>query len=442
MLLSYLIQLVIGFLGIGLIVLVHETGHFIAARLSGVRVETFGIGMGPRLFSIYTKNTEIRFSLIPFGGYCRMDGSIDLVQALRDESRSFTKGEYGSYFTTTPLVRFFIFLAGPLTSFLFSFLLFLAVSFIPVMQAVDPPRVAVVSDYPELFKSSITQEEILTGDLILSVDGQTVSTWQEAEELIASAGKADLDLKILRDGQILDVTAEGLPSGDTFLFGLALYQEPVIGRVEDTKLFQTGDRIISVNGHRIDNTYDFYMLSSSDMNIVLERDGQETEVFYPASNAFPFAWQSRLIPMPRQGFLSSAASAFSSAVSALQDTLSSLSGLVHQNSEEVRNEITGPTRAAQSIGSITTLGLESGLLTAVRAFLYLLSLVSVSLCVANLLPVPVFDGGGMLINLIQMITGKEMTPKSYVVFQIIGLVCSVVIIAALYSLDIIHYLRG
>ena len=115
---------------------------------------------------------------------------------------------------------------------------------------------------------------------------------------------------------------------------------------------------------------------------------------------------------------------------------------MHQNSEEVRNEITGPTRAAQSIGSITTLGLESGLLTAVRAFLYLLSLVSVSLCVANLLPVPVFDGGGMLINLIQMITGKEMTPKSYVVFQIIGLVCSVVIIAALYSLDIIHYLKG
>ena len=442
MLLSYLIQLVIGFLGIGLIVLVHETGHFIAARLSGVRVETFGIGMGPRLFSIYTKNTEIRFSLIPFGGYCRMDGSIDLVQALRDESRSFTKGEYGSYFTTTPLVRFFIFLAGPLTSFLFSFLLFLAVSFIPVMQAVDPPRVAVVSDYPELFKSSITQEEIRTGDLILSVDGQPVSTWQEAEELIASAGKAALDLKILRDGQILDVTAEGLPSGDTFLFGLALYQEPVIGRVEDTKLFQTGDRIISVNGNRIENSYDFYLHCNEEMNVTVLRNGQNVSFTIPPSVAFPFAWESTLVPLESQGFFSSLLSGISRTLAGIRDTISSLAGLVRMNSEEVRNEITGPTRAAMSIGSITTLGLETDAFTSIRAFLYLLALVSVSLCVANLLPVPVFDGGQMIINLFQIVTKKEMSPHSYVIFHIAGLICTVLIFIALYALDIMHYLSA
>ena len=86
-----LIQFLIGFIGIGLVVLVHETGHFLAARALGVRVEIFGIGMGPVLFSLHSKNTEFRFSLIPFGGYCQMDGSIDLVKALRDDMKTFTK---------------------------------------------------------------------------------------------------------------------------------------------------------------------------------------------------------------------------------------------------------------------------------------------------------------------------------------------------------------
>ena len=66
-------------------------------------------------------------------------------------------------------------------------------------------------------------------------------------------------------------------------------------------------------------------------------------------------------------------------------------------------------------------------------------MVSISLCVANLLPIPTFDGGQMVINIWQMITGKELSPRSYVVFQIAGIVCTVIILVGLYSLDFIHY---
>lgn len=434
-----LLQFIIGFIGIGLVVLAHEAGHFIAARLLGVRVETFGVGMGPRLFSIHGRETEYRFSLIPFGGYCRMDGSIDLIKALRDDVKSFDKGEYGSYFTTTPLVRLLIFIAGPMVNFLLSVLLFLVISLVPTLQAVDPARIVVVSDYPDLFSSDITQSSIRTGDTILSIDGQEVRWWQEAEELIASANVPELEMRVLRDGRQLDVTAEGVLMDGTYRYGIALWQDPVIGRVDGTTLFHPGDRIVAVNGYPVSNTYDVYMESGYDMDITLLRNGAVVSVFLPATTSFPFAWQSTLVPLESQGFLRSIAYGFSKAAQSVADTFTALGSFMNQDSEQVRNQITGPTRAAQTIGNITTLGFKSDAASGIRAFLYLLSMVSISLCVANLLPIPTFDGGQMVINIWQMITGKELSPRSYVVFQIAGIVCTVIILVGLYSLDFIHY---
>ena len=437
-----ILKYALGLIGIGFVILVHEIGHFIAAKAMGVQVETLGIGMGPALFTIHGKNTDYRFSLIPFGGYCQMEGSIDLIKALRDDEKTFSKAEYGSYFTTTPLTRIIIFIAGPLINFLLAVLLFFIVSMIPAWQAVHDPKIVIVSDYPSLFGSDITQSELRTGDYIISIDKKAVSTFEEAEGIISAADKAMLPMTVERDGEIIDVNAYGVMDNGTYRYGIALYQEPVIGRVEGTQLFQSGDVISSVvNGHPVTNAYDLYQVSDRDMNIKLIRDGKETDVFLPSSSSFPFAWQSRLIPLERDGFFKSIASSLMKAAEAIKDTVTSLLNLVNLNREEVRNEITGPARAALTIGTITTLGIQTDFLTGLRAFIYLLSLVSVSLFVANLIPIPTFDGGQILINIYQMITGNEMKPKSYVIFHIIGLVFTVVILAAMYSLDILHYLN-
>ncbi len=76
------IPFLVGFIAIGVVVLFHEIGHFIMARLRGVEVETFSVGIGPKLFSIKGRITEVRISLIPFGGYCSMKGSTDLIKAM------------------------------------------------------------------------------------------------------------------------------------------------------------------------------------------------------------------------------------------------------------------------------------------------------------------------------------------------------------------------
>ena len=121
--LRYFFFLAIGLLGIGFIIFLHELGHFAAARFLKVDVEVLSYGMGPKIFSIYGRKTEYRISAIPFGGYCRMNGSLDLMKALKDDAKVFDKTEAGSYFATTPFVRFLIYLAGPLMNYIIAILM-------------------------------------------------------------------------------------------------------------------------------------------------------------------------------------------------------------------------------------------------------------------------------------------------------------------------------
>ena len=435
----WILQFLIGFIGIGLVVLVHESGHFLAARALGVRVETFGIGMGPKIFSYQGKNTEYCISLIPFGGYCRMDGSIDLVKALRDEQKSFTKGEYGSYFTTTPLVRLLIFLAGPLANFLLSVILFLIVAMIPVLEAVHEPRVVVAGDYSQVFGTTLDQAEVESGDLILSVDGRAVDSYEEVEDILASADRPSIPVRVLREGQILDLTLYGQQLDGHWRYGIALWQDAIVGRTEDSSPFQEGDRILSVNGSDVGNVYDIYLHTGEEMDFSVLRGDEVLTVSLPSTTSFPFAWAAELRPMERPSLVEAVVQGFSQTGETIAETFSSLVGIFGQDTEEVRNEITGPTRAAQTIGTITTLGFESDAASGIRAFLYLLSVVSVSLLVANLLPIPTFDGGQIFLNIYQIVCRKELGPRGYVVFQILGIVCTVIIVVALYSLDVIHY---
>ena len=149
--LQTLIFLIIGLLGIGLVIFVHELGHFAAARIFHVDVEVLSYGFGPRLLSYHGSKTEYRISAIPFGGYCRMKGSIDLTKALRDNASSLDVAEEGSYFAVRPSRRFLIYLAGPLANFLAAALILSISSMIPVNRLSDPAYITPISLYPGLF---------------------------------------------------------------------------------------------------------------------------------------------------------------------------------------------------------------------------------------------------------------------------------------------------
>ena len=117
-LLLYVLYLLIGLLATGVVLLIHELGHYIAAIILGAEVEVFGIGIGPVIWRHWGKKTEFRLSLIPFGGYCRLGGSEDLTVALSNKSKKINTAEKGSFFAISPWRKSLIFLSGPMTNFL------------------------------------------------------------------------------------------------------------------------------------------------------------------------------------------------------------------------------------------------------------------------------------------------------------------------------------
>ena len=429
--LTYILFLIIGLLGIGLVIFLHELGHFIVARLLKVDVEVLSYGMGPRIFSIYGRKTEYRLSAIPFGGYCRMSGSIDLMKALKDESKSMDKTERGSYFGTTPFVRFLIYLAGPLMNFMLAAALLSIAASIPVERLSDPAIVTPISEYEEVFNSPIEQSGIEKGDLLLSSGDYSFIDWQDAEDFIAERSGKEIPVKVLRDGKEVDTIL--IPSDGKY--GITNLQEAVIGRSISPD-FQPGDRIISANGKKIEYTLDLYSIKDESMLLTIDRNGEILEI-QTDNGTMPFAWKSDL----RKSSESNEPIRYgiNRALEMAKAALNALGAFITLHLEDALTVLTGPVKAAESIGNITVLAFNESSGSGMRTMFLLLSMVSVSIAVGNTLPIPTFDGGQMLINIIEMLKGKSLAPRTYVILQIAGMVLALIIMAMMYALDIKAY---
>ena len=434
---SSILRFILGFIAIGLVVFIHELGHFFAARFFKVDVECLSYGMGPKLVSFYGKSTEFRISLFPFGGYCRMKGSIDLEKALSDRDEKIKLKEEGSYFAVTPLRRIAIYASGPLTNFILSFILLLIAAVIPVERISNKAYIAPVSSYPDLFDADIRQDNIMPGDLVLSADGKEISDYQELSELLSNSGKA-VDVVLLRNGEKVETSLFPVSYDGKMSYGITLYQEPVVGSSSDPMLMK-GDRIISVNGVNVNSTLDVYDAESGDTYLLkMLRDGKEFE-YMVMGNEFPFSWDSGIVKRSDAGITGSFEYAARETLDFFFSTLEALGALITGNVEDARTVITGPVNAAGSIGNISTEAFSVSSSSGTRTLCYLLAIVSISLCIGNILPIPTFDGGQILICIAEIVRKGSLKAKTYVILQLIGMAAALIIMASMYMLDIRDY---
>ncbi len=181
--------IVIAVLAFGFLIFVHELGHYIAARATGIKVYEFSIGMGPKLLWYDSKKSGIRYKvcMFPFGGYVSMaDGEDD--SAPSDDPRAFSNQR--------PWKRLVVTVAGGLVNLLVGFLLMLAVVIGSTMAS------TVVADFPDELSVSETSSEdfgLLSGDQILSVGGKRVRTAMELDYEIMRRGIEPLEVIVLRD---------------------------------------------------------------------------------------------------------------------------------------------------------------------------------------------------------------------------------------------------
>ncbi|MDR2898601.1 MAG: site-2 protease family protein [Spirochaetaceae bacterium] len=140
-----ILTVILGLLGLGVIVFIHELGHFAAARFCGVTVESFSIGWGPVLLRKKIGETEYRLSLVPIGGYCGMKGDKAFQQALEDKLTEIPREE-GSFYGVSPFKRILIAFAGPFCNFLFAVLAFTVIAMVGYSYQSAGNRVLLASE--------------------------------------------------------------------------------------------------------------------------------------------------------------------------------------------------------------------------------------------------------------------------------------------------------
>ncbi|MDP3804549.1 MAG: RIP metalloprotease RseP [Candidatus Omnitrophota bacterium] len=183
-----MLSLVYFLIVLGILVLVHEFGHFIVAKRLGVRVEKFSIGFGPKLFSIKKNETEYLVCAIPLGGYVKMGG---------DEPGENIKGEKWEFLSRSVFDRFKIILAGSAVNYILAFLIF-SVIFIFGSPTMTTEVGSLLKGYPA------ESQGILVGDKILAVNGKNVRYWEDMTELIRKHSGGMMKVTIERRGKVFE----------------------------------------------------------------------------------------------------------------------------------------------------------------------------------------------------------------------------------------------
>ena len=439
-----------GFLGavfwfivtLGVLVTFHEFGHFWVARRCGVQVLKFSVGFGRPLWSrIGRDGTRYQVAAIPLGGYVQFldEREADVGPALRDRA-----------FNRQPVWRrIAIVLAGPMANLLLCVLLFWGAFLVGLPGTV--PMVGKVQGVAEA-------SGLRAGDRIVAVDGQPVATW---DQLITPLALAAIDhralelqvqdaagtqaRKVLRLDQLPADFDQANPLGAAGL-GIGVGElEPVVGRVLEDSVahgqLQPGDRILSLGGRAISRWNDIPEVVRATapgqaLEIVALRDGRETrlsltprvlEVQGQRTLALGIA-PAVAVAERRFGAVAAIGAAWDETRKQTRETLAFLGRLVTGKASP--KNVSGVIGIAQVANAEASLGFA-------RLVAFMASL-SLTLCIMNLLPIPVLDGGHLLYYLIELVSGRPVGERVLIAGQYAGLLVLAGLIGLAFYNDIVR----
>ena len=391
---------------LGIIVIVHEFGHFIAARLMGVRVETFSFGFGKRIFGKKIGDTDFRVSVFPLGGYVKMAGEdeYDPDNLKTDEFQAKNRAQ-----------KIFILLMGPLMNIILALLILTIINITGVESEKyksEPPAIGLIAEESPAEKAGLE-----VGDLILSIDGRKVKDWKELELEVGSNPDNLIKIVYKRGGKQFS-TELMVESDNEYNIGDAGFYwkyRVMIGSVKDNSPaslagIQPDDIIYSINGDDITpfnitkiisdnpgNPLDFRIKrgkSFIEKKITPQKAGDRIEI------GVGLIQYSPMINV-KYGF-------FDAVSKSIRDTIR-LTALVF---DAFRKMIVGKLSAKNLSGPIeiakfSKRAFDSGL----SEFFMLIAFISLQLGIVNLFPIPALDGGHLMIYSIESLIRREFSMK-------------------------------
>lgn len=454
---SAVVSFFIGLLSIALMVTIHETGHFIFARLSGISVEVFAIGWGKSIKRWRSKGVEYRINIFPLGGYCRLKGAEDLQRGLETGGDDFETVDPGSLFAVSAAKRIPTYLAGPLFNLLFALILFVPFLMMDYQGYGEPNTIIVSSDFPTVFgleegsENAAKKAGIQSGDTIIAIDGQAVSDFSEIQKnLAARDAESPTRFTIVRgmDTRDIMVTPEYDEVQDRVLFGIASKVPAVVGAIselspESQTPMKAGDTILAVQGIAVNHTVgvmDVLLEHPDTVSLTVEHadDSRASFTYVPqrdmqGNNRYGFSFIRPIETKSGLPFARAVIGAFEKTIESMKNTILMIPRLF-QDGVSLNGSVAGPLRISYVIGEMRNSGL--------RSTLHLLAMVSISLAMANLLPIPGLDGGAILFSILELFRGKRISPRWYVRFQAVGMLFLMFIMVLVLFGDIRYFFLG
>jgi regulator of sigma E protease len=407
---------------LGILIFVHEVGHFVAARLCGVKVEEFGIGLPPKLVGFVRNGVVWSINWIPFGGFVRVKGEDG------------TDMEPDSMNAQPPHKRAFFLSAGVLMNVLLAIVLMILVVGIQGLPHYNNYIDFVAPGSPA------AKAGWQAGDRIVAINGNEVERTQEiVSKTRASAGEP-VTITLERRGNLVDTTLiprENPPEGEGRV-GVNLAERTqsevfIDGIVADSNLaaagLQAGDRLVVVNNREVTDAYvlrtELTRFEGADLPVTAERGGEliETEIEVPRAVTGESLVLTTGFEVIREKPIFESVPAlqviprgFEEAYNATRLMLSSIR-YVFTNTESL-GQVAGPV----GMGQLTSELIEESTLPPWLTLANLAIILSLNLAILNLLPIPALDGGRLLFVGIEVLRGKRIPPEKEGLVHMVGIV--------------------
>ncbi|HEX6408357.1 MAG TPA: RIP metalloprotease RseP [Gemmatimonadales bacterium] len=436
---------------LGVLVFVHEAGHFLAAKWAGIYVHRFSLGLGPPIpwLTFRRGETEYSISWLPLGGYVKMASSEeDIGSSALEGGAPTTVVPPNRVFEAKPIwQRMVVILAGVTMNALFAWAMFSFLAYKNGRQ-IDP-----VTTVGRVLTEGLPQEaaalkQITPGSKITRINGDTVTSWDEIVNEIANVSAPEVRIDLDR-GQtvVLPIHPDALEERLKAAHALQPFRAPVIGEVLPDKPaaragIRKGDSVVAVNGRQVGQWYDVLEEVQSGaghtLALTVSRNGERQEVqMQPYTDTVP-GLDGKPKPIGRIGI--AVANDFISEklnfAEAIGEGRRATAGASTQVVRTVRGlfsgrisgrNVGGPILIGQLAGESARMGLDT--------FLGFMALISINLAILNLLPVPVLDGGQFLFLLAEAVIRRPLPVKLRERLTTVGLVLIILLMGLAFSND-------
>jgi len=394
---------------LGIMILVHEFGHYAAAKWFGVRVDVFSIGFGKRLTGFRRGGTDYRISALPLGGYVKMAGESPL------ESRSGAADEFMSH---PRWQRFVIAIAGPAMNIILAVVLLTGVFMVHYEHPVYLDQPAVVGWVLE--NSPAAKSGIEQGDRIVRIEGQQNPTWEDVLLKVAIASKGPMDIAIQRGNEILEKQVQPETEGsDPYATVGWLPDQPITVTELEPNMpaaqagLKLGDEIVAVNGTPMRSLLSVihYLRQngSKPVDVAAVRNGQQlsfritpVQTEEDGQKNYRLGFQSRPVQIDKLPF----AQALNRSIEENKRYSLLIVDLVRKLAQHKASikQMEGPIGIARASGDAARQPGWTPLLS-------LMAMISLNLGIFNLLPIPILDGGIILLLIIEGLLRREISMK-------------------------------